>query len=254
MYIFGKSSLKVLGLLVITLFTFQFSFSQVKNMPAPDIELGDELPSGKWSISYHPYLGENHTNLPVALYSVTSKNLKITKIRVTNVSTKPVKAIKVRWLVYENQNRESLLAQGQTSLIRFAVSMPSGASGTITYPVVSVTDFHKKFLVNGKLEKDFDVDLLVDEVQYLDGSSWFAKNGASRDIIAKLSQKVSFFDCAKQACKGSPSTTVKGGTTYSCAASSLNEICTNSGDSCTNASCAKDDGGGGPAPDVPIEN
>jgi hypothetical protein len=251
----GKTSLKILSILVLSLFAFQLSFSQVKNTPASEIALADEFPSGKWSISYHPYQGENSSNLPVAVYSVVSKNLKVTQIRITNVSTKPIKAIKVRWLVYENQNRDNLLAQGQTSLIRFVGSIDSGNSGTITYPVVSFADVHKNFLVNGKLDKDFNVDLLVDEVTYLDGSTWLAKNGNSKDVIANLFKKVSFQDCAKQTCKGTASTTIRGGTTYSCVASSLNEYCSNSGSSCTNNSCAGGGGGGGTiSPEVPVEN
>lgn len=175
-------TLQLISLAILILCVSQISLAQIE----------DPRPIGNWSISYHPYQGEHLPRLPVIVYGVVSQNLKVAKIRVTNVTTKPIKSIKVRWLVYENQNRGNLLTQGQTPPITFIRFIPPGESRTITYPVVSVANFYRNFLVDGRLDKEFNVDLLVDEVGYLDGSGWNIRNRKSKDTVAKFSKKYLF--------------------------------------------------------------
>ncbi|MGI8544424.1 MAG: hypothetical protein ACR2MD_13255 [Aridibacter sp.] len=235
MYINKQLNVKFLGFFLLTFLLCQVGYSQSKDA---NINSKKALPSGDWSLSYHPYQGEDNAGIPVTIYSTISNGLVLSSFRIKNISVKPVKSIKVRWVVYDNQNRKRPLLQGQTKLLSFVNPLPAGESGTINFEVISLSDFQDQFIVKGKLNKSFFVDILVDEVQYADGSAWLLQEGLSKDINKQSWQKVSFFDCAKQYCKGSESKEVKGGVTYSCAASQLNEFCRNvNNETCENVSC-----------------
>lgn len=233
------------------LLTLLFSISGFsQNKQVKEAELSEPLPKGDWSIVYHPYLGDDFQNAPVIVQSVSAKRLAAEKFEIQNISDKPVKSVYVKWIVYENQDRSKVLQQGRTRLLRFHNELPSGIMGSITTRVVSFGDFYKNFLVNGQLNKNFDIDLLVDEVIFADGSTWKWEDGRSPDIKQELVKDISQLqDCAKQFCKSRPSSGVRGAVVYSCAASESNERCVPSGDfECANQSCVRPStGGGGPA-------
>ncbi|MCV4753976.1 hypothetical protein OFC37_31420, partial [Escherichia coli] len=53
--------------------------------------------------------------------------------------------------------------------------------GFIRLRVISLFDFYRDFLIKGRLDREFDIDLLVDEVKFTDGSIWRWEDGASPD-------------------------------------------------------------------------
>lgn len=222
------------------------SFAQTKAAKSSD--LLEPLPKGNWSIVFHPYLGEGYLNAPVIVQSVSSKRLAAEKFEIQNISNKSVKAIKVKWIVYENEDSNKILQYGRTSPLNFRNELPAGQMGFIRLRVVSFVDFYRNFLVNGRLDKELDISLLVDEVTFADGSLWRWEDGISseinREIISKLNATAD--DCAKQKCVARPSTTVKDAVVYSCGASQSSERCVPSGDfACTNESCNRPGGGAG---------
>lgn len=245
MYNKTKSSL-ILTTIAILLFVFSDS-QQVFSQRSPKVDTSNlgKLPKGNWSLSFHPY--QEDDNSPVAIFSVSSKGVNVERFDIYNNSNSPVKAIKVKWLVHENQDRSKLLAEGVTSSLRFRDELASGTGGFITFRAVALANFYQSFLVDSKLDKDFDVDLAVDEVTFADGSVWRRADGKSPAINPDLASWMDApTECAGQYCKGTPSKLIIGGTTYRCEASNNQERCVPSGDySCQNQSCAQPGGGGG---------
>lgn len=234
--------LTTIALLLFGFFASQKGFSQSPKANSPNLR---ELPEGKWSLSFHPY--QEDDNSPIAIYSVSSKGINVERFDIQNNSNNSVKAIKVRWLIHENQDRSKLLFDGVTSILNFKDELPSGNGGFILFHVVSLTDFYQSFLVNSKLNKNFDVDLAIDEVTFADGSIWKRADGKSLAINPDLASWMNApTECARQFCKGTPSKLIREGTTYRCETSNDNERCVPSGDyNCQNQSCAQPGGGGG---------
>lgn len=239
---------------LLTLLLFSTSgFSQ--NKQVKETEMSEPLPKGDWSIVYHPYLGDDFQDAPVIVQSVSAKRLAAEKFEIQNISSKPVKSVYVKWLVYENQNRNKVLQQGRTKLLRFHDDLPSGVMGTVIMRVVSFADFYKNFLTNGQLNRSLDIDLLVDEVIFADGSTWKWEDGRSPDIKQEFVKDISQLqDCARQFCKPRPSTGVRGAVVYSCAASENNERCVPEGNfDCRNQSCIRPGNGNGEGPVIVLD-
>jgi hypothetical protein len=216
------------------------------------VEVLEPLPKGDWTIVYHPYTGGDLLKYPVIVHSVSStKRLEAGRIEIQNISNKAVKGVKVKWNVYQDEDRSKILKKGQTNLLSFKNDLPTGKMGFIKKGFVSFTDFYKDFLVKGELNKNLDIDLLVDEVIFADGSSWKTEDDVPADInqelLAKFSNPSLIGDCAKQKCVPRASGPVIGATVYSCGTSDFNERCVPDGDfACTNQSCIRPGGGWNP--------
>jgi len=238
-----KTALLIAGMLMLPAFTF-YGFAQTKD--AERNSLLEPLPVGNWSIVFHPYTGQDYLNAPVIVQSVSTKQLAVERFEIQNISTKPVKGVKVKWILYENEDRSRILLQGQTRLLNFRNELPSGQMGLIRLRVISLFDFYRNFLTKGELNREFDVDLLIDEVKFADGSVWRWEDGASPDVNNQMFSRMAESDCAKQKCVPRESTTVRGAVVYSCGSSTFNERCVPAGDfDCTNQSCNRPGGGGG---------
>lgn len=238
-----KTTLLLGGMLLLHSFGF-YGFAQTKD--AERNSLLEPLPLGNWSIAFHPYLGQDYLNAPVIVQSVSTKRLAAEKFEIQNISNKAVIGVKVRWILYENEDRSRVLRQGQTRLLNFRNELPSGQMGFIRLRVISLFDFYRDFLIKGRLDKEFDIDLLVDEVKFADGSIWRWEDGASPDRKEQMFSSMMESDCAKQKCVPRPSTTVRDAVVYSCGSSTMNERCVPAGDfDCTNQSCNRPGGDGG---------
>jgi hypothetical protein len=237
-----KTTLLIAGMLLLPAFMF-YGFAQTKD--AERNSLLEPLPRGNWSIVFHPYLGQDYLNAPVIVQSVSTKRLAAEKFEIQNISNKAVIGVKVRWILYENEDRSRVLRQGQTRLLNFCNELPSGQMGFIRLRVISLFDFYRDFLIKGRLDREFDIDLLVDEVKFADGSIWRWEDGASPDRKEQMFSNMMESDCAKQKCVLRPSTTVRDAVVYSCGSSTMNERCVPAGDfDCTNQSCNRPGGGG----------
>ncbi|CAN5761486.1 hypothetical protein BH20ACI4_BH20ACI4_13270 [soil metagenome] len=220
-----------------------FAQVQSKSKKTEKSDVVGKLPGGNWSISINPYQEDYFS--PVFLYSVSSNQARAERFDIQNISDKPIKAIKVSWLVYQDEDRSKTLKQGITKLLQFRNELPSGQTGFIKFPVVAFAEFYKQFLANNRLDGHFDIDLRIEEVQFADGSVWQRQDGRSPDIKSELELQTTSLDCARQQCVGTPSGEIRGGVTYSCGASTLNQRCVVNGDyACTNQSCNSSGGGG----------
>lgn len=183
--------------------------------------------------------------------SVTTDQFAVTKFIVANISEKAVAGIRLRWLVNNNPERTKLLKQDKTPFLRFSKPLLKGESAGFKYSPVSFDKFYKQFVKNGKLNENFEVELMVDGVEFADGSIWKKEDGKSPDVNFQIVMKLvnPNTPCAMQKCVPSPNPDVNGGVVYSCGTSTFREICQNTQaqTSCTNAACNQSggDGGGG---------
>lgn len=246
---------RFLLILIAILSPFLNAYSQ--NSENFDMPVKTDLPLGDWTVSFHSYQGEDFLDVPAVVSSVTSRKGAVEKFSLVNISNKPIKALKVRWMIYESEDRSKISAEGRTRQLRFVSPFLPGIKGNISFAVVSMLDVEKALGKSDLSRKNILIDIVVDWVEFSDGSSWDKSEGNFRDINYEISSKMTFsLNCAKQKCEGSPSTTVVGGVVYRCGSSTLNENCTNSSnaESCTNTSCNSSGGGGTDLPTEPVEN
>jgi hypothetical protein len=201
-----------------------------------------KLPSGNWSVSFHPYLKSDFTESPVVIASVTTTQFQVSKFTVVNISDKPIAGIRVKWLVFNEPERRNVLKQDDTPFLRFSKQLQPGAGADLMYSPVSFHKFYESFVRNGKLNEHFEVELLVDGVEFADGSAWKKEDGRSADINPRIKAIILEDEggpCAKQKCKTNEDTTTKGGVYYSCESITFNEKCANSPteNRCENVAC-----------------
>jgi hypothetical protein len=202
---------------------------------------------GNWSLSYTPYSKDDNLQIPAFVSSVTSKDKGAKVINIFNSSKKEITSVKFRWLVYTDDARTRVLAQGETRMLEFDRGLESGKGGKIQYKIVSLSDFYQQFLdKNNTLNKDFIVEILASEVVFSDDSIWKKDENSDGFIRAELIERAVTRNtaCARQKCKSNPNPEVKDGVYYTCEPSSTRENCANSGDtySCNNVSCDRPKG------------
>lgn len=201
-----------------------------------------KLPSGNWSVSFHPYLKSDFTESPVVVASVTTTQFQVSKFTVVNISQKTIAGIKLKWLVFNEPERRNVLKQDDTPFLRFSKQLQAGTGVDLTYSPVSLHKFYGSFVKNGKLNENFEVELLIDTVEFADGSVWKKEDGKSPDISPLIEARILEDEggpCPKQKCKSNEDPEVRGGVYYSCETSSLNELCANQpgAKKCDNVAC-----------------
>ena len=137
-------------------------------------DLPTQIP-GNWNFGASPYIGEDYKNLPVITTNVTTdvrKGLGITAVGLKNTTTKTVSAVKFTWYVLEQQSTDKVLLQGQTQLIAIPGGILPETERRIDFPVVIFTRVAHSLVKNGSLNGDFNIEALVSEVTYDDGSTW----------------------------------------------------------------------------------
>lgn len=160
-----------LTLFVLTLILLIAGGSQSRGQVDPD----EQLPPGKWTLSANPYFGSGYRTLPVVVVSVTSdsaRGLRVTKVGLSNRSSKPITAVSLSWYLTTADDTKTILKQGQTPLITPSGGLPEGAEREIEFPVFSFAKVARTLVRNGELNGNFRVQVAVREVQYEDGSSW----------------------------------------------------------------------------------
>jgi hypothetical protein len=137
------------------------------------------LPVGEWSFSAGPYQGEGYDTRDVVVTSVTTdsrKGLAITKVGLKNQSGKPVSAVKLHWILFREQDRHSVLAQGDTPLIALSGGIPANEKRTLEHIVTSFGKISRPFQNDGALYGSFRLEVEVTEIQYDDVSVVRKKN------------------------------------------------------------------------------
>lgn len=130
---------------------------------------------GNWTLGSSPYLGEDYKTLPVITTNVTNdarKGLGITAAGLKNTTTKTVSAVKFTWYILEDQAPDKVLLQGQTQLIAIPGGIQPGTERNLEFPVVIFSRVAQPLLREGALNGAFNIEALVSEVKYDDGTSW----------------------------------------------------------------------------------
>ena len=211
---------------------------------------GLEFPSGDWTFSAHPYMGEGYRLRPVVVTSVTSEvpTLSVTAVRIANISTKTAIAVKLGWTLYDEKSERKLLRKGETSLTAIDHGLASGSNTVLRLPVVSFMEIHTKLLKKGRLEGKYRLEVGATQVLFEDRSSW--QVGQSVSVRAEAEQgfvKVAFranaalsvtplsvpLACPKQKCEY----VAQSPPYYTCGASQNDEFCTNCVTNCCNSIC-----------------
>ena len=131
-----------------------------------------KLPQGKWTLSAGSYSGTDYKNMPVDVFSVTTdatKGLSIVSVSLQNRTSKDVSAVKLRWYLKDNDQKQ-VLQEGDTPLID--IDIPAMKTQTLSYPVVSFARIHRPFLRGITLQGNYRIEIAVSEVHYADGSIW----------------------------------------------------------------------------------
>jgi hypothetical protein len=217
----------------------------------PSTSIAQIFPPGQWTFSAHPFMGKGFDTRPVVVTSVKTEGLtsSVVAIRVRNISSKTVAALKVRWRLIEEKQPKNLLQEDETPHISVQPGLASENELTLTVPVMSFLDIHKPLVRQGRLDGDFRVDISVARILFSDGSVWTEAQTNVRTLQPQLPffAKAGFSNpsqpltinpirvpaaCAKQKC-------VPGGQppSYSCGSSDFDEFCTNCGVSCCNTIC-----------------
>lgn len=223
------------------------------NRAAITVGSSQTFPSGKWSFSAHPYMGEGYESRPVVVTSVKTelKTLAVTAVRVRNISSKPVIGIRFGWYLSKDAKRNTILKHGETPANLLDRKLATGEGRTMLLPVVSFREIYKPLLRNNQLEGDYRIEVAVIDVVFDDQSRWTPKQkvsatkalGASA-IIVEVALGKSFKPltvtpleaappCPRQNCvlvEGPPDF-------YTCSASQNEEYCTNCFSSCCNTLC-----------------
>ncbi|GEM_PF-1760674 len=211
------------------------------------------LPDGKWGFSAHPYLGEGYESRPVVVTSVKTEknNLSVTAVKVRNISSKSVTAVRLAWILFTEGKRDLLLLEGETPIIAINKGLATDKAEVLQFPVVSFAEISKSLPKEKQLEGDYRLEVFVKEILFEDRSSWqVGQKVAVRNQLSNVSVvKASFpkkmeplvvtplstaLQCPMQACKyvtGIPSY-------YTCDTSANNEYCTNCVSTCCNTICS----------------
>src|ERR1051325_12208819 len=139
-----------------------------------EISEQNQFPQGKWSFSVHPYMGEGYESRPVVVTSVRTeaKNLSVTAVRVRNISSKPVAAVKFEWRLLNENAMNAVLQKGETPLVNVSGGLVSGEGKTLKLPIISFREIYKSLLQGQRLEGGFRVEVAVSEILFEDQSSW----------------------------------------------------------------------------------
>jgi len=217
-----------------------------------EIPTQKQFPPGKWSFSAHPYMGEGFESRPIVVTSVRTelKNLSVTAVRIRNISSKPVTAVKLGWYLSNENEKSVVLQQGETPLINIDRSLAVGEEQVIKSPITSFAEIHRLLVQAGHLEGCYRLDVMVTEILFEDQSTWkigqsvtiqrpnsdpsivraMLRKGSLPIVVTPLSLSPA---CAKQKCDFLPGPPPG----YSCGGSDNEEFCTNCGTSCCTTIC-----------------
>jgi hypothetical protein len=80
--------------------------------------------------------------------------------------------VKFTWYITEEQSPDKVLLQGQTKLIAIPGGILPDSERRLDFPVMIFLKEARSLMKEGSLNGDFNVDALVSEVTYEDGTSW----------------------------------------------------------------------------------
>jgi hypothetical protein len=160
------------------------------NLPASffEVSLG---PQGTWtaSVSPEPQQADNPL-VPVVVAGAGARQgpanrrgMRLGCGLLINRSSKPVAAVRLRWILVRNQDRAAIAREGFTPKTvlqdghspAIELSIPKEGSRRTDFSIISFTEVTKDFAKDGVLEGDYFVFVGVQQVLFDDGSVWNAE-------------------------------------------------------------------------------
>jgi hypothetical protein len=210
------------------------------------------LPGGDYTVACRAFMGAGYESLPVLVTQVTSitgGGVAVRNFSVENNTTQAVEAVRVRWYLSRAETPETILSQGETSVVRIPGGIQPGTAARIKYPVTSFAAAIRPVVKSARLNGNYMIQLAVSEARFADGSTQTlvaADGKVSRASFAKVAYRPR--PSAQTFCPGQHCTQVLAGGVpigYKCA-DATNESCTNGGDgqTCSSGICGRPAGGG----------
>jgi hypothetical protein len=193
------------------------------------------LPRKGWTVGFHAYRISGYKSLPVKVYGVTSageRGLEVAHVR--SKSDKIVIGVRIKWFVSE-KDKSSILAKGETPLLNLPGLVGAQPSFDVKVPDATLDRILRPVMKNGQLRGDFDVQVVVGEVKYLDGSFWKLPEPTNLVVVPIRKHHGAYDACPGQTCRLAPDLF-----SYQCA-DSKEEECINSGTICSSYICGLSD-------------
>lgn len=173
---------KKLGVLLILVFAILVIAYRSTSLGKDDVGAETRLPQGNWTLTATPYLESSYRANPVVVQSVTteaSKGLTVTKVGILS-RAKNVSAVRLRWYLSMESNREVILQQGETPEIQIAGGATAGEVRELGYPVVA---FSKLYQASEALNGNFVISVAVSAAKYDDGATWTERAKSRLDYM-----------------------------------------------------------------------
>lgn len=195
-----------------------------------------KLPSGNWTLSAGPYSGPGYEAAPVDVYSVMTeadKGLMVTRVALSNSSSKDVTAVKLHWYLIDKE-QGTVLKEGKTPLVD--VDIPAGKTEFLSYPVISFSRLYKSLMKGAGLSGNYRIEVAVGEVVYAEGSA-HVRSRAGHVSYRKAAhlRTTTIVDCQDQGCRYNATEGIR---SYQCT-SNHGTLCsvTLAGRACTETRC-----------------
>ncbi len=168
-----------------------------------EIDTNSVFPPGDWSFSARPFIGEGYKTRPVVVTSVASEmtNLSVVKVRVNNISSKPVVGIKFGWFLTSDKDRNKILRQGETPLVLIEPVLAVASTCVVKPTIDSFLEINRSLVRKGRLDGNYRLEVAVTELLFSDRSTW----RVGQDVAISVGKQKHF---AKVAFSGKPTLTV----------------------------------------------
>lgn len=189
------------------------------------------FPAKGWTVGFHAFRISGYRELPVRVYGVTSAGEQGLRVaHLSSNSDKIVIGVKIKWFVGK-KGSTSILSKGETPLLELRGFTGALPKFDIKVPDVTLERVLLPLMRRNQLQGDVDVQVVVSEVKYLDGS-WWQLPEPTRLVVVPLRKHHAAVDlCAHQTCRLAPDLF-----SYQCADTN-GEECENHGGSCTSLIC-----------------
>ena len=165
---------KLISMLVVI---FVLQLSNVTYGHQQEGKLEKQLPVGKWTLAFNLDSLPNNEKSPVQITSScqTVKNgVSISKIRLSNISAKPVTKVKILWVITESQDKNKILLYQELPFIAVPNELKTSSCINLEESFFSFSNVYNDLISDNSnvLNGDFEVSLAVSEVVFEDLSVW----------------------------------------------------------------------------------
>lgn len=172
--------------------------------------LTEASPAGNWGVAASADITQKEdASMPVVssgvqsvLISGKAVNLVVRKVQLTNRTQKPVKEVKLQWLLATGKDQQTVVLQGDTSF--FNAFLPARGKQKVDSPEINFAKIVKPLLKDGAIDGQFMIKVRVSEVRFADNTAW--KDGATPRFVRVSYRKPSALpdNCPNSGCGTGP--------------------------------------------------